>query len=550
MNVRLNILPLACKAEFEHDFRKIKTMIKLVSILVSAAFLTIWNLTTVSSQDVAGEPLTEPLDQNQLTLTWRNLANEQVMFPLVMANMPVKIGQERQLFVDNYLVAKEDNITRQVHHPVRSADNPVLAPPKVNFNHVVLQDVQQFDEPPRFRMWYASYDDWQTLPTGQIIRFATSYAISNDGVHWERPQLNLYNVEGLAGPNNVVVPYGMMQGIFHDPEEPDPDKRFKALVCVERKNPVVREGYYVHTSPDGIHWKGNLSQTVIASLAGPYSIPQNGIGDTTRFWWDPLRRKYIGDVKFVIYGKQRSRGVMESDDLIHWTRPTPTFLAREDNAEIYGHRGFAYQGMYIGMRWIFLPEYSKRHSSYVELDCSRDGRIWTRVGAGQPFMDFNPRHDTWDASIMRPVSMLEVDDEIWIYYFSAPTELETGNPEYPENAPVEWSVGLAKLPRDRFVSLNASDAGQLTTRPINFQGQRLHVNAAVAEGGELKVEVLTDKGHEVSDYSVSDCVPIVDDKIDMPVEWNSKTNLAGLENSYIRFRFHLKNAKLFSFWID
>ena len=146
--------------------------------------------------------------------------------------------------------------------------------------------------------------------------------------------------------------------------------------------------------------------------------------------------------------------------------------------------------------------------------------------------------------------MLEVDDEIWIYYFAAPTELETGNPEYPENAPVEWSVGLAKLPRDRFVSLNASDAGQLTTRPINFQGQRLHVNAAVAEGGELKVEVLTDKGHEVSGYSVSDCVPIVDDKIDMPVEWNSKTNLAGLENSYIRFRFHLKNAKLFSFWID
>ena len=499
----------------------------------------------------AGTPLVEPPDPDQLQTTWRNLAHEQVMFPLNMKDMPVRIGRQRQLFLDNYLVAGSENVTRQVHHPLRSPHNPVLTPPNAPMNHAVVQHVLQFEQSPRFRMWYWSWDDWQTLPGGQRIRFGTSYATSDDGIHWERPNLDLHTVEGHAGPNNAVLPYGLMQGVFHHPDEPDAKKRFRALVCVERKNPVVREGYYVHTSPDGIHWEGDLSRPVIPSLNGPYAVPQNGIGDTTRFWWDPIRRKYIGDVKFVIYGTQRCRGVMESDDLIHWTRPTPTFLARRDDAQIYGHRGFAYQGMYVGLRWIFLPEYSRRHSSYVELDCSRDGRIWTRVGAGQPFMAFNPRHDTWDASIMRPVSMLEVGQELWIYYFAAPTELETSNPEYPKSGPTDWSVGLATLPRDRFVSINAGDrVGTLITRPIDFQGSHLHINAAIAEGGELRVALIDQDGKPIAGRSATDCVPIHGDNIDLPVAWKTSPGLTGLDDSQIRFCFQLSNAKLFSFWID
>ncbi len=193
------------------------------------AALIFFTAAAADAEESDGAPLTEPLDQNELRITWRNLANEHVLFPFEMKEMPVKIGRERQLFLDNYLVAESQNVTRQVHHPKRYIDNPVLAPPKAELNHMVVQDVLQFDEPPRFRMWYSSYDGWQTLPGGQQIRFATSYATSHDGIHWERPDLDLHEVEGLADPNNVVVPYGMMQGIFYDPEEPDAEKRFRAL---------------------------------------------------------------------------------------------------------------------------------------------------------------------------------------------------------------------------------------------------------------------------------------------------------------------------------
>lgn len=516
----------------------------------------VWSLmvgvltTAVQVANAEGGPLVEEFRAETVVSVWRDMANEQVVFPLDMQNIAVKISKHRQLFLDNYLIAKAHKVKRQVHPPRRYANNPVLRPPPVKLNHAVVQQVLQFKNSPRFRMWYCSWDAWQTLPSGQRIRHGTSYAISDDGVNWEKPALDLHQIEGID-ERNVVIPYGMAQGVFHEPDDPDPQKRFKALVCIERKNPTVREGYYLHTSPDGIHWKGDLSRCVLPSLNRGHHIPQNGVGDTTRFWWDPIRKKYIGDVKFVVYGKQRARGIMESDDLIHWSRARPTFVARADDAQIYGHFGFAYQGMYIGTRWIFLPRYSRRHSSYVELDCSRDGFTWTRVGAGQPFMAFNARHDTWDATIMRPISLLEVGDEIWIYYFGAPSEIERDNPRYPSSAPGDWSAGLAILPRDRFVSINGGEeAGKLVTRPLGFKGEQLHVNAAVAADGELRVGLQTYDGKPVAGYSVADCNPVQGDRIDIPLTWANNSDVTAFSNTDVRIVFSLRKAKLYSFWIE
>jgi len=505
------------------------------------------------SADVEGGPLNEPFEIKDLLTTWRNLGNEQVMFPLDMADIAARIGPHRQLFLDNDLIAKAKRVTRQVHRPKRYEGNPVVRPlkwtPPERANRAVAGYVMQFKTAPRFRMWYWSYPSYHKLPTGQRIRFAVSYAISDDGMTWRKPKLNLHKIKGSRLPS-IVIPYGLMHGLFYEPDDPDPQKRFKALICVERKNPMVREGYYLHTSPDGIRWKGDLDRCVIPSLK-TYSVPQDGVGDTTRFWWDPIRRKYIGDVKFVIYGKMRARGTMESDDLIHWSRAPPTFSGRVGQTEIYGHRGFAYQGMYVGMRWIYVRKRSKAHSTNVELDCSRDGRIWTRVGTDQPFMAFNPKRDTWDAGKMRPIAMLEVGEEIWIYYHGMPTDLERSNPNFPEAKTFGNCVGLAKLPRDRFASINGGPAGGiLLTRPMAFAGRKLHVNADVAAGGGLTVAVLDYRGAPLPGYGHGDCPPIKAAGFDLPVSWKTKADLAGLAGSDVRLQFRLRNAKLFSFWIE
>ncbi len=498
----------------------------------------------------SAQDLHEDWDIHDLHSAWRNLGNEQIRFPLDMQDIAMKIGSERQLLVDNLLVAKTDNVSRRVHQPRRHPDNPIFKADNAPRNQAVVETVLYFEEPPHFRMWYVSWDDWQTLPTGQLIRFATSYAVSNDGIHWKRPALNIHQVNGLVGPNNVVIPYGQMQGIFYRPDEPDPDKRFQALVLVERKNPVVREGYYLHYSADGIHWEGDLSQPVIPSLLSGYTIPQNGIGDTTRFWWDSIRERYVGDVKFVVSpGKVRGRGMMESDDLVHWSRPRSIFMARTPKTQVYGHYGFTYQGLYLGLRWVFVPERSHRHATYVELDCSRDGKAWTRVGAGQPFMAFNDRHDTWDASIMRPISALKVGNEIWIYYFGAPTEVEVANKNLPISHHTDYALGLAILKRDRFVSIHGrAKPGKLTTRPLTFEGSHLHLNAQVAKGGRLRAAIVTADNRPITGFGLDDCLAMTGDHIDLTMTWAGGAKLPRAVRP--RLQFELSNADLFSFWID
>ena len=141
-----------------------------------------------------------------------------------------------------------------------------------------VQHVLKFDESPKFRMWYTVAPGpagWYEWKAGESIRFACSYAVSEDGMNWKRPNVDLYK-PGRCTQRNVILPYGMMHGLFYEPWEPDPKKRFKALICMEgfksrdgdliKDQVTVPEGYYLHWSADGIHWEGDLSHYVLPSL--------------------------------------------------------------------------------------------------------------------------------------------------------------------------------------------------------------------------------------------------------------------------------------------
>jgi len=520
------------------------------------AVMSLWCSSALGEGGIP-DTLREPFEQSQLYTTWRNLSNESVMFPLDMGDLPVKLTRQRQLFLDNYLIADAENVTREVHQPKRHADNPVFRSQQPGVEFAFPLQVRQFDTAPRFRMWYWSSHGWHKLATGQEVRFGTSYAVSDDGVHWRAPELDVERIEGLA-TRNVVIPYGLMHGLFYEPDEPDPQRRFKALVCVEGRNPTIREGYYLHTSPDGIRWKADLEHMIIPSLTG-YTLPQSGIGDTSRFWWDPIHRRYLCDAKLVIPPKHRCRAMMTSDDLVHWSRAVPTFVcrtcdigARGGGDQIYGHTGFAYQGMYVGTRWIYRPEYDwDTHAMHVELDCSRDGQVWTRVGAGQPFMAVNPKRDTWDCSRMKPTALLEVGDEIWIYYAAAPTAKDLENPNMPPSERRPWETGLATLKRDRFVSINAARTpGKLVTRPLTTSGRKLHLNAEVGAGGSIRVALLGSNRDPRPGYRLEDAVPLVEGGLSVPVAWKDKDQLPPAAEGPQRLAFELNNAKLYAFWID
>ena len=99
----------------------------------------------------------------------------------------------------------------------------------------------------QFRMWYLGLGD-----TDDIYRLC--YAVSADGREWERPELGLVSYGGDSRNNLVDLlrdPHSIQLGpILHDPDDPDPDRRFKIAFETDKYHQRLAVAY----SPDGLRW--------------------------------------------------------------------------------------------------------------------------------------------------------------------------------------------------------------------------------------------------------------------------------------------------------
>jgi hypothetical protein len=111
-------------------------------------------------------------------------------------------------------------------------------------------------------------------------------------------------------------------------------------------------------------------------------------------------------------------------------------------------------------------------------------------------------------------------------------------------------MGLAVLRRDGFASMRAGNGGgTLTTRPVRFNGAHMFVNAAAA-GGEVRVEILDAPASEAEKFTAVHCEPVRADSTRATVRWKGVKDLSRLHGLPLRFRFHVRNAALYSFWVS
>ena len=89
----------------------------------------------------------------------------------------------------------------------------------------------------------------------------------------------------------------------------------------------------------------------------------------------------------------------------------------------------------------------------------------------------------------------------------------------------------------------------LTTRPVKFSGNRLFVNVA-APSGQLRVEVLDETGTVIAPFTATRCLPVSLDSTLHEITWGDGADLAPLCGKPVRFRFHLNNGSLYSFWVS
>ena len=480
---------------------------------------------------------------------------------------PITLGDERQLFIDDYVVGSLEGVSKTLHQPAKHPANPLLDmvpkgdPAWENGMPLHFSNILFDEEEHRFKMWYSLHEKGKSDPFAVL-----AYATSQDGIQWDKPSLGLHKYRGTLD-NNVVIPHeGLECGIFKDPHETDPAKRFKMLYG------NIRAAY----SPDGLHWTDyNQGKRVIFHSPGhdaqtaPYwderlgkyvAIIRDRLGniskDRPQLVTDPTARATW--IKLWAYNRTgrvpenhsiRRVGQVESDDFIHWT-PMRTVVAADEadplnQDQFYNMQVLVYEGLRIGLMTVYSldPDYCR---GAVQLTYSRDGMHWHRGGNRDVFIPNSDRPADIDWGQIYPLHAPIVrEDEIWIYYTAYTADHNHTMP--PGVAGFPCGICLAKLRLDGFVSVDAgASEGTLTTKPLVFHGEKLVINADAASG-QLVAELLDADGKPIQGFGKRDCDGINTDKIRHTVSWNGNSDLLALAGKVIKVKFYLRETKLYSF---
>ena len=232
--------------------------------------------------------------------------------------------------------------------------------------------------------------------------------------------------------------------------------------------------------------------------------------------------------------------------------------------QLYDLNAVAYESIMLGLIAIFrgpnnqaAAERGVPKTNDLTLAFSRDGFHWDRPDR-EPFIPATRTPGTWDKGYIHAAGgvCLIVLDRLYFYYgaWSGDSPKLKGNMvgHHPRaNAMYAGgSTGLATLRRDGFASMDAGRAGgTITTRPVIFDGRHLFINAVTSEGS-LRVDVLDQQGEPLAPFSADNCVPVSADRTAQRITWKGADDLLPLRGTPVRFRFHVTNGKLYSFWVS
>ena len=458
--------------------------------------------------------------------------------------IPIDVG--RQLFVDDFLV-EDTTLERTYHRAQYYPGNPVLRPDTpweidtMSREHpaptaMVFSDGVWYDpQDGLFKMWYMG---------GYVA--ATCYATSKDGIHWEKPSLDV-----VPGANVVHTADRDSGTVWLDLAEKDPQRRYKMALFT---HPEGSGALSIFVSPDGIHWSDCVARS------GP-------LGDRSTFFYNPFREVWVYSIRdYESGGIGRCRRYWEHADLIAgaaWAQGEPPFWVGADRldpqrddlrtpCELYNLDAVAYESILLGLFSIWRGQPQDRAKpNEICLGYSRDGFHWRRP-VHVPFIPVSERYGDWNWGNVQSAGgcCLVVGDKLY-FYVSGRTGISGSS------ASGLCSTGLAILRRDGFASMAAGEQeGTLTTRPVRFSGKYLFVNVDAAQG-ELRVEILEETGQPppaaragIPPFTRENAVPIRTDKTLEQVQWKGKPDLSTLAGRPVRFRFHLRNGRLYAFWVS
>lgn len=441
---------------------------------------------------------------------------------------PISIGSRRELFADTHLIdSMQGDLQQHLHQPrpeevVLTTDRP--------WEGNTCAYYTLFQDGHRYRMYYrGSHYDESTKRAGH--REVTCYAESHDGIHWQKPNLGLYEFDGSKENNIVWDGIGThCFTVFKDanPNCP-PEARYKAI---SRGHPKAAKGLYVFQSPDGIHW--SMLQEAPVITEGAFDSQNLAFWDGQAQVYRTFFRTFVNGVRAIL--------TSESNDYLEWSDPVLLSYGDAPAQHLYTNAILPYPRaphLLIGFPTRYLPKENDRVEPTFMMSRDR-GRTFHRWLA--PVIPESAPHDRGgNRSNYMAWGLLNLPTEPDRYSVYATEAYYTG----PDSRLRRFSYR-----KDGFVSIRAgAKGGTLLTKPLALAGDRLTVNFRPSSPeGQMRIELQDELGQAIKGFTLDDGEPIAENGIDLPVRWSGDaTALAQLAGSPVRLRIEMSDGDLYAF---
>ena len=473
------------------------------------------------------------------------------------------------LMVDDYTIAEQRNVRRVLGRPrklgvVMRPSVPTDFHPTETFPHGLPESGGYYEFGRRLSvLWNERDQKFQMLYRACGESF-TAYAESLDGLEWTKPKVS------RDGNSNLITHRGRDSKTFYeasfmiDPTLPwgHPEKYKSAFNPGNTKCAI---GY----SADGIHWTSyNDGESVTGRAADTFN----------QILWDSIGNRYLLLTRTDLGAdggllESRATRVMvhdRSNDLMHHPTAWKT-LANINVDEPTGRKSvngvplfqmesmnvWIHEGIYFGLMHVLtageltgaedkvkvLNPDRRPDADVIDyyIGTSRDGFTYDMswVHARKPFIERGP-DGSFDKAMLQPSSQIITrGDEHFIYYTG-----QYNRHHSPKSVQRKTGkIGLAKLPRDRFIGYQAgNDVGTITTKPFQLQGDEFQLNVDAASGS-IKIELLNETGTAIEEFAASQHDGV--DELNLQVKW-SAASLQQRTGETVRLRFTLQRATLYA----
>ena len=449
------------------------------------------------------------------------------------AKQAVAIGSRLEMMVDEFLIDSKQNVALQLQAPraqevVWRNEHPWEGPTSCYF--CIIPDETGF------RLYYRGGHN----PTDGST---TCYAHSTDGIHFEKPELGLYEYEGSRA-NNIVfrgsesdsyASHNFAPFLDTNPDAP-PEQRYKATGGY-RLPDYSRRLLFAFASPDGIHWTKLQDEPILC---------EGKLDSLNIAFWDQTAGTYRCYSRYMREGGETLERAIQSctsPDFLNWS-PVQHNIYEEATPQFYTNATVPAPNaphILLSFPMRYVPQRQKqdfaldKSLSDAMFMSSRDGVQWDR-----PFKEawIRPGRDpyNWTDRNTMPAWGIAVtgDDEFSVYL--------SEHYRWPDAQLRRYTVR-----RDGFASLNAgATPGEWTTRPLLFSGSQLILNYATSAAGLVRVEVQDENGQTLPGFGLDECDELFGDELDAVVSWNGNADLGALQNRPVRLRFTMQEADLFA----